>query len=85
MHPTVLVTAQATAEIETLPGTIQERVAGLLDRLRRWPAVSGVKALRGRLAGWYRLRTGDYRLRFRVDGNTVIVDKVAHRKDVYED
>ena len=27
---------------------------------------SGVKALSGELAGWFRLRTGDYRLQFRV-------------------
>src|SRR5436305_279135 len=29
------------------------------------PRVSGAKPLRGRLAGKYRLRTGDYRLQFR--------------------
>ena len=40
--------------------------------------------LSGNLAGWYRLRTGDYRVRFRVAGDTVIVDKIGHRSDVYE-
>jgi mRNA-degrading endonuclease RelE of RelBE toxin-antitoxin system len=49
------------------------------------PAVSGVKALSGNLAGWYRLRTGDYRVRFRVEGDKIIVDKIGHRSEFYED
>ena len=44
--------------------------------------VSGAKPLSGDLAGHYRLRTGDYRLRFDVEGETVIIHKVGHRKDV---
>jgi len=39
----------------------------LITRLRLWPNVSGVKHLRGDLAGRCRLRTGDYRLQFHVD------------------
>jgi mRNA-degrading endonuclease RelE of RelBE toxin-antitoxin system len=34
----------------------------LFERLEAWPNVSGVKALRGQLAGSYQLRIGDYRL-----------------------
>jgi mRNA-degrading endonuclease RelE of RelBE toxin-antitoxin system len=54
-------------------------------RLRDWPTVSGAKALSGNLAGWYRIRTGDYRIRFRVEPGRITVDKIGHRKDVYED
>ena len=61
------------------------RVTALLERLQQWPDVSGVKPLSGNLAGWYRLRTGDYRLRFRVRGETVIVAKIGHRREFYED
>jgi hypothetical protein len=39
----------------------------LVDRLEKWPVVSGVKWLKGNLAGKARLRTGDYRLQFRVE------------------
>jgi hypothetical protein len=31
------------------------------------------------------MRTGDYRLRFRVQGETIIVDKSGHRSEFYED
>jgi mRNA-degrading endonuclease RelE of RelBE toxin-antitoxin system len=43
------------------------------------------KALSGNLAGWYRIRTGDYRIRFRVGADQITVDKIGHRKDIYED
>ena len=39
----------------------------------------------GRLAGYYRLRTGDYRLQFHVEGETVLVEKIGHRDGFYED
>lgn len=32
----------------------------------------------------YRLRVGDYRVLFEVDGNTVIVYRILHRKDAYQ-
>lgn len=57
----------------------------LFQRLEAWPNGSGAKALSGSLAGWYRLRTGDYRVRFRVKGENVIVDRIGHRSDFYDD
>jgi len=81
----VKLTADALEQFATLPRVIRERVQGVLHRLENWPAVSGAKPLRGALAGWYRLRTGDYRIRFRLEGELVIVDKIGHRKDVYDD
>jgi mRNA-degrading endonuclease RelE of RelBE toxin-antitoxin system len=81
----VVVTPAASGQFDALPFTIQERIRKLFIRLEAWPNVSGAKALSGDLAGWYRLRTGDYRVRFRVQGERVFVDKIGHRKDVYDD
>jgi mRNA-degrading endonuclease RelE of RelBE toxin-antitoxin system len=64
---------------------MRARVENLLVRLQKWPAVSGAKALSGNLAGWYRLRTGDYRVRFYLKDDTVVVDKIGHRSEFYED
>lgn len=61
------------------------RVLKALDRLDQWPNVSGVKPLRGELAGHFRLRVGDWRIVFRVEGQDVVVVGVANRKDIYED
>jgi mRNA-degrading endonuclease RelE of RelBE toxin-antitoxin system len=82
---TVKVSADALEQLAGLPRVIRERMGKLLQRLAAWPDVSGAKALSGALAGWYRLRTGDYRLRFRVNGESVIVDKIGHRSDFYDD
>ena len=82
---TVSVTPAAAEQLDRLPKAIHARVHRLLRRLRSWPTVSGAKPLTGDLAGWYRLRTGDYRLRFRVHGEAVTVDKIGHRSEFYED
>ena len=83
--PKVEMTPEAFEQFDKLPRTIQERLRKLTKRLEAWPAVSGARALSGNLSGWYRLRTGDYRLRFRVQGEVVTVDKIGHRKDMYDD
>jgi mRNA interferase RelE/StbE len=81
----VTVTPEALEQLTRLPRVIRERIGKLFQRLEAWPAVSGAKALSGNLAGWRRLRTGDYRVRFRVEGETVVVDKIGHRSEFYED
>ena len=81
---TVKLTSEAAEQLDRLPRPIRDRVLRLLERLEKWPAVSGAKALSGHLAGFYRLRTGDYRLRFFIREETVIVDQIGHRKEFYE-
>jgi mRNA interferase RelE/StbE len=78
-------TAQALEQFARLPRGIQERVRKILHRLESWPNVSGAKPLSGNLAGWYRLRTGDYRIRFYLQGDLIIVDQIGHRSSFYED
>jgi mRNA interferase RelE/StbE len=79
-------TDDANADIQQLPLDIRFRIQTLYQRLARWPDVSGVKSLRGNLQGAYRLRTGDYRVLFRVERNAkrIVVFHIAHRRDVYE-
>ena len=81
---TVELTPEAAEQLERLPKAIHDRVVRLFERLEDWPDVSGAKALRGALTGWYRLRTGDYRVRFRVQGETIIVGRIGHRRDIYD-
>ena len=76
---------KAAEQLLDLPPRIKDRIGKLLTRLVSWPAISGAKPLRGELAGRFRLRTGDYRLQFRVLGETVIVEKIGHRDRFYEE
>ena len=80
----VELTAEAAAQAERLPVAIHRRIRAVLKRLENWPAVSGSKRLSGSLAGYYRIRTGDYRIRFRIESDTIIVDKIGLRRDFYE-
>jgi mRNA-degrading endonuclease RelE of RelBE toxin-antitoxin system len=68
MAADVVLTDQARQDVLDLNNVvISARVKKLIDRLKKWPDVSGVKALSGNLAGKYRIRTGDYRIQFRVE------------------
>jgi mRNA interferase RelE/StbE len=82
----VLVTAEARTDMASLPIGIQKRAQDIFERLVAWPQVSGAKPLRHDLRGAFRIRTGDWRVLFRVEeaSKRVIVFRLAHRRDVYE-
>jgi mRNA-degrading endonuclease RelE of RelBE toxin-antitoxin system len=80
----VAFTESAEQEFDALPSVIQARVRRLLVRLGSWPRVSGAKPLKGGLAGRYRLRTGDYRVQFRVIEDVILVARIGHRDRFYE-
>lgn len=81
----VYLTPQAEAEIDALAVTPQLRIRAVVTRLERWPEVSGAKALKHEWVGHFRIRTGDYRVIFRVEGVDVTVVHVEHRSRVYGD
>jgi mRNA-degrading endonuclease RelE of RelBE toxin-antitoxin system len=82
---TVAFETAAAAELEQLSNPIHNRILRIIERLKDWPNVSGAKPLRGDLTGRFRLRTGDYRIQFRVVIDKVIVEKIGHRDRFYDD
>jgi mRNA-degrading endonuclease RelE of RelBE toxin-antitoxin system len=80
-----LITVSALEDFIHLPRPIQSRVIKLVERLRQWPNISGAKSLSGNLAGCFRLRTGDYRVQFRVEDANVIVERIGHRDGFYDE
>jgi mRNA interferase RelE/StbE len=82
----VRITAEAQAEFESLPSGMQPRIQDVFHRLARYPAISGIKALKSELKGAYRIRAGDWRVLFTVDkaANQITVFRIANRRDVYE-
>ena len=81
---TVVIGPEAREQFENLPKSMKARVQGILERLADWPVVSGAKPLRHGLAGRYRIRTGSYRVQFRVAGDEVIVEKIGDRDGFYD-
>jgi mRNA-degrading endonuclease RelE of RelBE toxin-antitoxin system len=81
----VVITPEALQQAGQLHEPILTRVLRLIERLHGWPAVSGVRALSGELAGHFRMRTRDYRVQFRVERQTITVEKIGHRDGFYDD
>ena len=77
-------TESAAQDLEALPVPIHARLLRILERLARWPDVSGARALSGKLAGRWRMRTGDYRIQFHVEGQRIIVERIGHRDRFYD-
>jgi mRNA-degrading endonuclease RelE of RelBE toxin-antitoxin system len=77
--------AQVAEQFRRLPERIKSRVIDIIERLEQWPAVSGAKALRAGLVGHYRIRTGDYRVQFRVRGDEIILEHIGHRDRFYDE
>jgi mRNA interferase RelE/StbE len=81
----IRITAKAQREIKALPRPIQDRVRSTIKALRDNPYPTGMQKLR-EVEGTYRIRVGDYRIVYAVEGQLllVVVVTVGHRKDVYE-
>ena len=74
---------QVAAWLRGLPPEPKMRVRAALKRLKDWRG--DIKALRGELAGFYRLRVGGYRIVFHLMGGQVIrLDYADIRDAVYE-
>lgn len=54
----------------------------IITKLAQRPEIFG-KPLQNTLKGYWRLRIGDYRIIFKIKGNTVYILIIAHRSTVY--
>jgi mRNA interferase RelE/StbE len=80
----VEITAEAKRDFSKVPHGMQDRILAVFERLAQWPVLSGAKPLRGPLKGCFRVRAGDWRVLFRVQGQTVMVFRIDNRRDVYQ-
>ncbi len=65
---------------------IDQRTAmSILETVHRYVAtgVGDVKPLSGQLAGLLRLRAGNHRVLFDETADSIVIHRVAHRRDVY--
>ncbi len=77
-------TESARRELRALDGQMRRRISTKLTELCEQPLPSGVKKLHG-LQDHFRVRVGDYRVIYRVDGNrlVVVIVRIGHRRDIY--
>ena len=73
---------RALTELEKLEKSVSIRIFNKIDRLRENINSSDIKRLKA--SDKFRLRVGDYRVIFSVEGSLIIIWKVGHRKNVYD-
>lgn len=70
-------------DLRRIPQNIKEVIRRAIEeRLTRDPFMAG-EPLRHSLKGHRKLRVGDYRVIYRIQGSAIIILKIGHRKDVY--
>lgn len=77
-------TASALRELRNLDAQMQARITARVTGLCDDPFPSGVKKLQG-LPGHFRIRVGDYRIIYRIDGQQVVIVivRIGHRREIY--
>lgn len=82
----ILVTPRAEKDLKRVPLRDQDRIRAAVDALVTNPRVGDVRKLRGARDEW-RLRVGDWRVRFRLDQTTrlVALTRVLPRARAYRD
>lgn len=81
---TVLIERYAQKQIMKLDKKIIPVIKSAIAELANNPRPHGYKKLKGEDA--YRIRIGDYRIIYEIDGDVILVTvvSVGHRKDVYK-
>ena len=75
-------THQAVKDIQKLEPQIKRRIGATLLRYKNDP-LSYAKRLTNSKLGTYRIRIGDYRVVFDLEGSDIVILKVGHRRDIY--
>jgi len=87
MRYQILIMKRAKRQLEKLPIGIQERIAEGIGRLGNNPDDSSldVKSLTNDREARFRLRVGNYRVKYNRDDEIRIVEvvRVGHRKEIY--
>jgi len=80
----IQLTKTAALDLDSIPNDIRRRIIEHMKILSTNPFSFGgtIKKLRGFKPPLYRLRSGDYRVLYRVHGDLVTIMRVIDRKDL---
>jgi mRNA interferase RelE/StbE len=74
--------SSALEDLDNLPARERAQIIRKIERLERG-LHGNIKRLHEAEAA-YRLRMGDYRILFDVEGSVIIIRRIGNRKDVYD-
>lgn len=80
MHFDLQFTAAALRDLKKLPKKVAKRILAKTEAMRD-DLIGGVKRLHGDPG--FRLRVGDFRVLFDLQGTTIVVRNVRHRREAY--
>ena len=80
----IQLTETAAGDLDSIPDDLRRKILQDINILSTNPFLSGsnVKKLKGFMPPLYRLRSGDYRVLYRVKGETVTIMRVIDRKNL---
>lgn len=86
MSYTIIIPKPVQKQIKNLPEEIYHRVIEKIRQLSGEPRPLGAKKLKG-IENEYRIRIGDYRVRYEINDKTltVLILSCRHRGDAYRD
>ena len=69
-------------DLDRLPAKVRTQVLRKIDRLQHG-LVGNIKRLQN-AGSAFRLRMGDYRVLFDVEGDVIVIRRIGNRRDVYD-
>ena len=75
---------KALKQLKKLDKTVQEKIVCKLDQISKEEILFSNRRLTKFKIGSYRLRIGDYRVIYDIDGKMITVLLLGHRKDIYK-
>ena len=78
-HPDIL-----KYDLTRIPKNIKETIRRAIEKRLLPDPILYAQPLRQILKGHRKLRVGDYRVIYRIDGDKIIILKIGHRKEVYD-
>ena len=75
-------TRRAARDLEALEPDVRRRIGEALERYRQEP-LRYARPMAYLTLGGYRLRVGDYRIIFDMEGEEIVVLRVGHRSHIY--
>jgi len=80
----IVITKKAKQDIDGLERVVRDRLGKKLLQVSKLDDIHPVvRQLVDSRIGEYRLRIGDYRVLFDLDGKNIVILRIQHRKDVY--
>lgn len=85
MRYTIKVLKRAERYLAALPKKDLKKIARRIDALADDPRPSGAKLLKGSLSGHYLIRSGDYRIVYKIENKilVIVIVSIGHRKEIY--